>query len=143
MQPPMYSMGEIPWPDTVMWNTTFTIQLFLMFLRISWITCLYSVYFSLYFILMFWSICLKLTKLPTLETQVIHFTDQSQTVSKTFYHSQIKQYWKASLCVWNHNEAKSDVKESWYRLSDHLHVRYNNSQVVLYQLQFQRTSVII
>lgn len=76
VQPPMYSMGEIPSPDTVMWNTTSTIQLFLMFLRISWIiTCLYSVYFSLYFILMLWSICLRLNYLPwKLKSSISHIS---------------------------------------------------------------------
>lgn len=72
----MYSMGEIPSPDIVMWNTRFNIQPFLMFLRISWIiTRLYAVYFSLYFILMFWSICLRLNYLPwKLKSSISHIS---------------------------------------------------------------------
>lgn len=73
---PMYSMEEIPSPDGVMWNTRFNIQLFLMLMRIYWIiTCLYSVYFSLYFILMYWSICLRLDYLPwKLKSTISHIS---------------------------------------------------------------------
>lgn len=126
-----------------MWNTRFNIQLFLMFMRIYWIiTCLYSVYFSLYFILMFWSICLRLDYLSwKLKSSLSHISHRLfLKLFTTAKSNNIGRHLCMCEITMKPNLMSRRFDRDWQTICT---VRYNNSQAVLYQLQFQRMLVIV
>lgn len=128
---PNIQHGGIPTPGTVMWNTRLNIQLLLIFMRKCWIvTCLYSVYFPLYLILMFWNICFRLNYLPwKLNSSISHISHRlCLKLFTTAKSSKIRRHLCMCEITMKQSLMSRRLDKDWQTMCT---VRYSNSQAVL------------